>query len=38
MSIHAEIQALYLTVYNRPADWGGLLYWAGQLENRGLRP
>ncbi|WP_404298046.1 BspA family leucine-rich repeat surface protein [Halomonas sp.] len=36
MSIHADIQALYLTVYNRPADWGGLLYWAKQLDEKGF--
>ncbi|MGO2991964.1 MAG: DUF4214 domain-containing protein, partial [Halomonadaceae bacterium] len=30
MSTHATIQALYLAIYNRPADWDGLLYWASQ--------
>ncbi|MCG6659768.1 DUF4214 domain-containing protein [Halomonas campisalis] len=36
MWMHTHIQALYLTVYNRPADWEGLLYWADQLESRGF--
>lgn len=35
---HTDIQTLYLTVYNRPADWEGLLYWAGKLEAEGLGP
>lgn len=36
MSVHTEIQTLYLTVYNRPADWEGLIYWTEQLEVKGL--
>ena len=36
MAVHTDIQTLYLTVYNRPADWVGLLYWAEQLEASGL--
>ena len=36
MSTHAEVQALYLAVYNRAADWEGLLYWADQLEANGF--
>ncbi|WP_146945464.1 DUF4214 domain-containing protein, partial [Vreelandella venusta] len=36
MSVHTDIQTLYLTVYNRPADWKGLLYWTEQLEAKGL--
>ena len=36
MSVHTDIQTLYLTVYNRPADWEGLVYWTGQIEAEGL--
>ena len=30
------IQSLYLTVYDRPADWKDLLYWSEQLHTLGL--
>ncbi|SHM22183.1 DUF4214 domain-containing protein [Vreelandella subglaciescola] len=34
MSSTDIIQGLYLTIYERPADWAGLQYWTAELETK----
>jgi hypothetical protein len=36
MNSFSIVQKLYLSIYDRPADWAGLRFWSDRLETQGM--